>query len=453
MVHRRTRLAIVVGGAAAVLLLALGAAGYAAGRSVSGDAAAEVVTEYRDLLDFELDEGAEEILARDLPADRAEAQDAYERPVAGALSAEVVEWNRAFDVTVFDLEGDGDLDFLLMLHNVDDDPVWIQEDGTFTRSELALPRLYDEPGFLVRDRHSCDAADVDADGDVDLFCVTGLHPDGADKRNELWIQGPTGTFTEAGPMGAEDPEGRGGFARFFDLDGDEFPDLYVANLEDDGRWAPNAVFRNDGDATFTPVGGPAAEVSGGRCRPRSGDWNGDGLDDLVVCPTEEGAPTLFENRDGSLEPAASLLGDDPPSGVWTDAHLSDLNGDGHLDLIVATKTAVEIRINDPDAAARFGTADVRREMDDIPRALAVTDVNGDGLDDVYVAQQGRLCLGARGLNGPDVILLSPDWEESPAPYLSLGCSLKAESLGSGRVLVVNAFNNAPGAITVVRSDG
>ena len=57
------------------------------------------------------------------------AEEAYTE-VRG-LRVQVIDVNRAFDETVFDWEGDGDLDVLIQVHNTGPDPIWLQEDGWF----------------------------------------------------------------------------------------------------------------------------------------------------------------------------------------------------------------------------------------------------------------------------------------------------------------------------------
>lgn len=445
--NRRLMLAVAAAALVAGALVGLG--GFRLGRTLA-DQPTPTTTPATAATDSEdPDEGAEEAPI-DLPENRAEAQAAYDSPAAGGMIAEVVTWNRTYDVATFDLEGDGDLDLLLTVHNVDDDAVWIQDDGSFTPSGIAFPRLADESRLLVRDRHACDGADVDADGDLDLYCTIGFPPQGAPTGNELWLQGSDGTFTEATPSGAEDPDGRGRFVRFFDLNGDELPDLHLTNHTKEGH-GENRVYRNLGGLRFEEVTTDATGEFGSRCTAEAGDWNGDGLDDLVTCPARTDAPTLFENRAGSLEAADNLFGGSPPEDLLGDARLHDLDGDGHLDLILVTDGSVEIRLNDPaQPERRFGTLELRLALDENPRSLDVADLNGDGAADIYITRQGGDCRGARGPNGEDVVLLGPEWEQIAAPYLSLGCSDAVVAVASDAVVVVNSFDNRPGAITLVR---
>ncbi|WP_165230022.1 CRTAC1 family protein [Aquisphaera insulae] len=143
-------------------------------------------------------------------------------------------------------------------------------------------------------------------------------------------------------------EGTGSGCLFFDYDNDGKLDIYIVN----GRYRPdvndntgrrlkgkltNYLYHNDGDGTFTDVtkkaGVTGGDAYGVACS--AADYDGDGFVDLLVL--NYGPNVLYHNNgDGTFTDVSKKSGLDAPgfwslSGVWF-----DYNGDGKLDLFVAT---------------------------------------------------------------------------------------------------------------------
>ena len=196
-------------------------------------------------------------------------------------------------------------------------------------------------------------ADYDGDGDCDVF-VTRY------KGNTLW-RNDSGKFTDvsqyAGVIGGLWSLG----AAFFDQDGDGDLDLFVVNYFDfDPSKAPfardisgkphygspqnfpgqrDALYRNNGDGTFTEVtvqGGIADDGRGMGCL--AADFDQDGHVDLLVA-NDAMANTLWRNRgDGTFEEVAAawglaLNGDGLAEANMGIAH-ADVDGDGRLDVAI-----------------------------------------------------------------------------------------------------------------------
>ncbi|WP_419166861.1 FG-GAP-like repeat-containing protein [Candidatus Palauibacter sp.] len=157
------------------------------------------------------------------------------------------------------------------------------------------------------------AADVDGDGDLDLFvgarATPGAYPRPADSRllladGDAWTVDATAAATLRGI-------GLVSGAVFSDVDGDGDPDLALA-LE----WGPVRLLENDGGrfTDVTDAWGPGAHT--GRWNGiATGDFDGDGRSDLVV--------TAWGDNTGLGATA------DRPVGVVA----SDLDGNGLVDLI------------------------------------------------------------------------------------------------------------------------
>jgi hypothetical protein len=123
-------------------------------------------------------------------------------------------------------------------------------------------------------------------------------------------------------------------AAFGDYDGDGKLDLYIANWGD-----ANALYRNNGDRTFTDVTGAAGVGHTGSAKAAAWlDYDGDGALDLFVVNSYQQADVLYHNNgDGTFSDAtqAARLG----GKTWGEAvAVSDYDRDGDVDLYLVTST-------------------------------------------------------------------------------------------------------------------
>jgi hypothetical protein len=268
------------------------------------------------------------------------------------------------------------------------------------------------------DRHGCAVSDVDLDGLRDVYCTKGARQGTARKWNELWIQGPDGTFTDrAGEYGVEDIWGRGRIPVFLDLNHDRWPDLFVSNdaVRADGRPTPNRTFVGRGGAFRQVRLGVTTEI-GGRCAIAA-DYDGNGWDDLLVCGADR--LFLFRRRASGFQDVtdASRL----PEVAATAARFADFNGDGRLD--IAYLHTRELTVVLQGRRHRFSVSwrlPLRHG-----HGLAVGDPDGDGDPDLLVVQG---CVNGRDM--PDWLLrVGQDGTFTPervAP-VSAGCGDTAEA--------------------------
>ncbi|MHC5025081.1 MAG: FG-GAP repeat domain-containing protein, partial [Planctomycetota bacterium] len=133
------------------------------------------------------------------------------------------------------------------------------------------------------------------------------------------------------------PEMTVGGAALFDMDGDDFLDVYLVqsgSLSGPAEEQPeNRLYRNRGDGTFEDVtAGSGAGDRGYGNGATAGDYDGDGDVDLYV--TNVGPNALLRNdgkgRFSDVTDQAGV-GDD---GYSTGAAFVDYDGDGDLDLFV-----------------------------------------------------------------------------------------------------------------------
>jgi hypothetical protein len=303
-----------------------------------------------------------------------------------AAQAGVAQTDQSFDTLVFDYNQDGISDFLYSPQNDKKGrQLWRgNPGGTFTLVTHLV-------GPVTTDQHGCTTADFDHNGLPDVYCAMGAIHGSRQKVNPLWLQTGAGAWTLDASSGAQDPYGRGYSATVLDANGDGWPDLFVDNYfpRPDGIPTPDRLFLNLGDdhegnwLGFADAGSASGvEVEqGNRGCDFSTDFNGDGDPDIVFC----GSPSLVflqNNGDGTFTNVTlAKLG----STRWAaaGAKLVDLNGDGLLDLVYIRNTQEGVRLG--TASGKFASSTLTHPMV-AGRSVEVTDVNGDGIPDIYALQ-------------------------------------------------------------------
>ena len=215
------------------------------------------------------------------------------------------------------------------------------------------------------------------------------------------------------------PESLGPGCAFLDFDNDGWLDIYLVNSGPCDFWTPsqpvhNALYRNNRDGTFTDVT-ERAGVPGGNfgMGVAVGDYNNDGFPDLFL--TGYGRTILYRNNgDGTFTDVTKQSGL-LVEGWTTGAVWFDYDNDGRLDLFVASyvdygkgehyscgnnKLGRNFycvpRLFKPTASLLFhnngdGTFTETGSKTDIGSSLGkalgvvATDVNNDGLTDLFVA--------------------------------------------------------------------
>jgi len=246
-------------------------------------------------------------------------------------------------------------------------------DGTFTEVTA-------EAGVAGKDMaFGCSAADFDNDGDLDLYVLNY-------SANEFYRNNGDGTFTDITEQsGLGDPHWSLN-APWLDYNNDGWLDVYVCNyLEyDAGKFRnfyaaaghpgplsyhgqPDALYRNNGDGTFTDVTKEAGVYNpGGRCMSATAaDINNDGFMDIYVANdamenyyyentgegifVEKGAGlglSFGENGQG-VSSMGPLIGDVDRDG-WQDIFIPDMSystllvrrGEFYEDFTVRSKLAM-----------------------------------------------------------------------------------------------------------------
>ena len=246
-------------------------------------------------------------------------------------------------------------------------------------------------------------ADIDRDGFLDIFSTSSA----SEREDKLWKNKGDGTFediTSFSPISDTlQTEGAG----WGDINGDLYPDLYIANYEHGGEYdkEPDFLFLNNWNGTFTDVTlsyniiPPFQEDQAGR-GVNWGDYNNDGFLDIFVSNYRLDKNFLWKNLKGKgFENVAEKVG---VEGNYVDgwyghtigSEWGDFDNDGDMDLICAN-LAHPRYIKFSDMTQLFVNDLKKNTFYDIRESSGITydechsdpswgDVNGDGFLDLFI---------------------------------------------------------------------
>nr|WP_295922723.1 VCBS repeat-containing protein [uncultured Dyadobacter sp.] len=182
--------------------------------------------------------------------------------------------------------------------------------------------------------------DTDADGDQDLYVVSGgsdFKSDLSGYADRLYTNDGKGNFTrQMNALPVTTSSGSGVVAADFDRDGDL--DLFRAGAVVPGNYpaAPRSyLLRNDGGNFKDVTAGLAPElVSPGMINAAVwSDFDSDGWIDLIVVG-EWMSPLFFRNKKGKLVNVTNAAGISNMNGWWSSIYPADLDHDGDVDYIL-----------------------------------------------------------------------------------------------------------------------
>jgi hypothetical protein len=262
-------------------------------------------------------------------------------------------------------------------------------DGTFRAGPTIQPTGIQSGPFMI-------SGDFNEDGKPDLAILSGWSP----SYLTILLSNGDGSFTAKPTVVAIPPQGSGG--------GDVLPGtMAAADFNGDGKLdlaivgdyvsvGGVGILLGNGDGTFHV--GPILLPDQDFGRVAIGDFNGDGIPDLVVTHYFEFGtpPTIFLGKgDGTF--TAPTLASFTLAYFPTSIVVGDFNGDGILDLAFSDLNGVEIALGNGDGTFNQTSASPIQVPDEL-YSLQVGDFNHDGkLDlagwDTY-AGQIVLLLGA-----------------------------------------------------------
>ena len=264
----------------------------------------------------------------------------------------------------FDMDNDGFLDIYLVNSGYWDKPPSARQavsalyrnnrDGTFT--DITTAANVENSGNYGQ---GAACADYNNDGNVDLY-VTNFG------ENVLYRNNGDGTFTDVTMSAGVGDLGWSSSACFLDYNADGHLDLFVVNYlvysldvpylpcGEDGtqtychpslfEGAPDTLYRNNGDGTFTDVsqaagvGGIGGMFHGKGLGVVSADFNNDGAPDLYIANDDTRNDFFYNNGDGTFSEISLLAGCAYSFNGIAQAGMgvavADYNADSWLDIFV-----------------------------------------------------------------------------------------------------------------------
>ncbi|MFY0594491.1 FG-GAP repeat domain-containing protein [Roseivirga sp.] len=258
--------------------------------------------------------------------------------------------------------------------------------------EILLPHRQSEHGPFIS------KADVNKDGLEDVF-IGGAKGQSA----SLYVQQANGQFKKSSTSTFSNDKGHEDMnSVFFDVDGDNDLDLYVVSGSGEMYNGANALLRdrlylNDGNGNFekSPQGSlPNDLAAGSKALPTDLDDDGD-VDLIVLNRNVPGKyPSgpksfIYENNNGRFVNATKQFSNDffDARDMLVDGTLTDLDGNGHEDLIVVGEwTSPKIYLNNGDELELASS-----KFDDLKgwwNRIVHTDIDNDGDMDFVIGNVG-----------------------------------------------------------------
>jgi hypothetical protein len=329
------------------------------------------------------------------------------------------------NVSIGDVDGNGTLDVVLAkgrhwpLNNL-----ILRNDG---HGQFTAENLADAPDRT----YSAALADLDGDRDLDIV-VSNDRPD----RKLVYLNDGDGKYHVAGTFGQPDWSTR--YVTVADLNGDERPDVIVANRSSNpAKPRPSFVCLNDGTGAF-PACQPLATQSATIIV--AADLDSDGTIDLFVPHRDGGRSLIFWNDGAGRFTPGTAVG--PDKAQIRAAVAADINGDGIPDLVVGDEQN-GLFLYAGAGRRMFGSPVTLGAGTGAPYAIGVADLNRDGKPDVVVGRQGAAGSVFFNQGGAQPRFLETSWNDGKGSVYGVAI---ADLDGNGWPDIAAARSGAPNGV-------
>ncbi|MFT3683896.1 MAG: VCBS repeat-containing protein [Phycisphaerales bacterium] len=312
------------------------------------------------------------------------------------------------------------------------------------------------------------SADINRDGIPDIIGLTN-------NNNIVVLPGGPGAWTGGGAEAFSVRPVNGGDAGFFtlvDTNGDGALDLISCQTD------PGRVFLSLGATPASATFGSSTTYGSGfygTSSPAKGDFNGDGIQDVVVghTITTSRIQVFLGNANGTLTALPVVVpGNAAPKSLVT----ADFNGDGFLDVACVHNGGVGVHLGNGTGAVGASTNFTVAQA----TSLAVADMNGDGKPDLVAGSQSLGTFTVMLNTTPVTTFTTPPFPARICPATSTQFNAAATTTqaggitgyqwqrlvsgtwtnlangplaGVGTITIVNGANNANTSLAVANVEG
>lgn len=312
-----------------------------------------------------------------------------------------------------DFNNDGNLDLLGSVYGGRNYLLVNQGNGVLTKTT-------GDPIVATGTGNNVAWADYDNDGFLDAYC--------AGSANLLFHNNGAGAFIKVtNSVAGADGSGQG--CAWGDYDNDGFADLFVTRVNQ-----PNLLYHNNRDGSFTKVTGLPFSADTAISQGCSwGDYDNDGLLDLVVC--NNNARNFLYHNEGNgkftkvTSSAIAGIATASSGSAW-----ADYDNDGFLDLFIAVRGGANLLFHN-NGDGTFTQVTTGTLVNDSGTWIGASwgDVNNDGFPDLFVGNlQGNNALYLNRGNSNN--WLSVSCEGRISNRAAIGAKVRVKAIIGNRVV-------------------